>query len=116
MKIVRQILLPSMALLVVAGAASADPSILAITDAPETYVGTRVTLVGTVTKDSVGYLGESLYTLGADGRTITVLSPAPPPAIGERLEVTGDVALRPADDEFTFPPVLVERSRRPSTP
>jgi hypothetical protein len=71
-----------------------------------------VTVAGTVTPQNFGYLGESLYTLQEGDRRLTVVSRSPAPATGTRLEVTGTVRVRPPDEEFTFPPVLEESSRR----
>jgi hypothetical protein len=68
-------------------------------------------VAGDVTEQTVGYGGESLYTLRGDERVITVVSHATAPATGMHLEVTATVAVRPPDEEFTFPPVLIERAR-----
>jgi hypothetical protein len=97
---------------VVPAGAATTLSITTLTDAPQAYVGQEVTVSGTVTAQTVGFRGESLYTLDQDGRRVTVLSAADAPAIGSVLEVTGRVALRPPDEEFTIPPVVVESARR----
>ena len=57
--------------------AAAATSIADIVDHPDTYAGTQVTVVGTVTQQPLGYLGESLYTITADNRRITVVSGQP---------------------------------------
>lgn len=86
-------------------------SIADIIGDPSTYADAQVTVAGDVTEQTVGYAGESLYTLRGDERVITVVSHAPPPAAGTHLEVSATVRVRPPDEEFTFPPVLVESSR-----
>jgi hypothetical protein len=86
-------------------------SIADIIAAPATYADTEVTVAGNVTQQTVGFGGESLYTIRGDQRVITVVSHAPAPAPGTHLEVTATVAVRPPDEEFTFPPVLVEHAR-----
>ena len=85
-----------------------------IVDAPETYAGQRVTVVGTVTDQTIGYRGETVYTIGADDRRITVFGFGPAPAAGDRVEVTAKVGWKAPDEEFTWPPVLVESTRRPA--
>jgi len=78
------------------------------------YANLQVTVVGIVAAPSLGYLGESFYTLFGDQRRINVVSHSPAPAVGDRLEVTAKVGRRPPDEEFDFPPVLVESSRQPA--
>jgi hypothetical protein len=99
-----------------AGCLAATPavatSIAAIVDAPESYVNQQVTVIGTVTAQTIGYRGESVYTLSGDDRRITVFSRGAAPAPGERLEVTAKVGWRAPDEEFTWPPVLLERGRQ----
>jgi hypothetical protein len=99
----------------VAGAAGASAatltSIADIVASPATYADTEVTVAGDVTAQTVGYGGESLYTIRGDERVITVLSHAPAPAMGAHLEVTATVAVRPPDEEVAFPPVLLESAR-----
>jgi hypothetical protein len=85
-----------------------------IVDAPETYAGQRVTVVGTVTEQTIGYRGETVYTIGADDRRITVFGFGPAPATGDRLEVNAKVGWKQPDEEFTWPPVLVESTRSPA--
>jgi uncharacterized protein (DUF58 family) len=97
---------------VVPARAATTLSITTLTDHPQAYVGQEVTVSGTVTAQTIGFRGESLYTLDQNGRRVTVLSGSDAPAIGAVLEVTGQVALRPPDEEFTIPPVVVESTRR----
>ena len=96
--------------LVLAPAARAT-SIGDITSAPASFADKQVTVVGTVTGPPLGYRGESIYTILEDGRKITVVSKSNPPGAGDRLQVTGKVGYRPPDEEFTFPPVIVESAR-----
>ena len=102
------------ALIAVLPGAAAATSIADIVDHPDTYANTQVTVVGTVIPPPLGYLGESIYTIAADDRRITVVSGRSAPATGERIEVNGKVALKPPDEEFTWPPVLFESSRQPA--
>jgi hypothetical protein len=95
-----------------AASALAVTSIAAITDTPASWADTVVTVHGTVTEQSVGHGGESIYTVRGDGRVITVVSHQTAPAPGTPLEVTGTVRVRPPDEEFTFPPVIDETARQ----
>lgn len=88
-------------------------SIAEVVDSASTYANQQVTLVGTVDPGPLAYRGESLYTLRQAGRAISVLGRAPAPAAGAKLSVTGQVALRPPDEEFSFPPILLETQRTP---
>jgi len=92
--------------------AAAATSIADIVDHPDTYAGTQVTVIGTVTQQPLGYLGESLYTITADNRRITVVSGQAPPAAGDHLQVSGNVTVKPPDEEFTWPPVIHETTRQ----
>jgi hypothetical protein len=85
-----------------------------IVRAPQSYAGQRVTVIGTVTEQSIGYGGETVYTIGADDRRITVFGYGTAPAPGERLEVSAKVGWKEPDEEFTWPPVLVESTRQPA--
>ena len=89
-------------------------SIANIVDAPQQYAGQQVTVIGTVSEQTAGYRGQSMYTLGDGPRRVTVISRADAPTAGARLEVTAKVGFRPPDEEFTWPPVLLETSRRPA--
>jgi hypothetical protein len=97
-----------------ASGARGDTSIAAIVDHPDDYANTQVTVTGTVDGPSVGYLGESFYTLRGDERRISVVSHSPAPAVGAQLQVTAKVGRHPPDEEFDFPPVLVESARQPA--
>jgi len=83
-----------------------------VVDAPAQYAGQQVTIVGTVTQETIGYRGESVYTLHDAGKRITVISRANAPAAGDHLQVTATVGFREPDEEFTWPPVLVESGRQ----
>jgi len=98
--------------LALAGHATASESLVAITDQPERFENTDVTLVGTVAPPGLAFLRESAWTLRSEGRALTVFSASPAPAPGERVEVSGTLRLRPPDAEFTWPPVLFETARR----
>jgi len=100
--------------LVLASGARGATSIAAIVDHPDDYANTVVTVVGTVSAPSVGYLGESIYDLAGDERRITVVSHSAAPTVGDHLQVTAKVGRRPPDEEFDFPPVLVESARQPA--
>ena len=95
-------------------AAAGATSIADVVDHPDAYANTQVTVVGTVIQQPLGYLGESMYTIAADDRRITVVSSRTPPAAGERLEVSGKVGVKPPDEEFTWPPVIRESGRQPA--
>lgn len=94
--------------------ARAATPIAAIVDDPASYANSQVTVVGTVTGLSAGYGGESVYTLEAGMRRITVVSHQPPPAPGASLQVEAKVGYRAPDEEFTWPPLLVESLRTPA--
>ena len=95
--------------------AQATTSIADIVDHPDTWANAQVTVVGTVVELSLGYKGQSFYTLNGDGRRISVVSPSPAPAVGDHLQVSGKVGRRPPDEEFDFPSVILESGRQ-STP
>jgi hypothetical protein len=102
------------ALLVLTATAAAPTAIGAIVDSPASYADQDVTVVGTVSEQSFGYRGESAYTLKGDDRRLSVISSASPPVPGTLLQVTGKIGFRAPDEEFTWPPVLLESGR--STP
>lgn len=89
-------------------------SITDIVAAPESYSGQQVTVVGTALDPRASYAGETVYTLSADDRRITVFGRGNAPASGERLEVTAKVGWREGDEEFTWPPILLETGRHPA--
>jgi len=90
----------------------ATTSIAEIVDHPDDWANAQVTVTGTVVELSLGYQGQSFYTLSGDGRRISIVSPNPAPTVGARLEVSGKVGRRPPDEEFDFPPVILESVRQ----
>ena len=94
--------------------AHATTSIADIVDHPDDWANAQVTVVGTVVELSLGYKGQSFYTLKGDGRRISIVSPSAAPAVGDHLQVSGKVGRRPPDDEFDFPPVILESGRQPA--
>jgi uncharacterized protein YggE len=101
-------------LLAAAPAVGLAVTIADIVNAPESYAGQHVTVVGTVTEQTIGYRNETVYTIGADDRRITVFGYGPAPAPGDRIEVSAKVGWKAPDEEFTWPPVLVESTSRPA--
>lgn len=89
-------------------------SIAAIVESPADYANREVTVVGTVTDQAFGYAGQSTYTIRGNDRRITVVSRRNAPRSGEEVRITGKVGFRPPDEEFTFPPVILERERIPA--
>lgn len=100
--------------LLAAAPALATTSIQDIVDHPDTWANAQVSVAGTVVALTLGYQGQSFYTLSGDGRRISVVSPSPAPAVGDHLQVSGAVRRRPPDSEFDFPPVIVESGRQPA--
>jgi hypothetical protein len=92
--------------------ARATTSIKDIVDHPDDWANAQVTVIGTVVELSLGYKGQSFYTLAGDGRRISIVSPSPAPTVGDHLQVSGKVGRRPPDEEFDFPPVVVETARQ----
>ena len=86
----------------------------AILDAPTDYRDRQVTVVGTVVEPVAGSGGESAYNLQDGSRRISVFGKQTPPHLGDRLQVTGTVGYKDPDEEFSFPPVLVESGRDPA--
>jgi len=103
-----------MAALSVVLPAHATTSIADIVDHPDDWANVQVTVLGTVVELSLGYKGQSFYTLKGDGRRISIVSPSAAPAVGDHLQVSGKVGRRPPDDEFDFPPVILESGRQPA--
>lgn len=99
------------ALLAALTATAGATTITDIDAAPAAYADTQVTVSGTVTQQSIGYGGESFYTITDQDHRISVLSRSGPPAPGQTLQVSGRVGYRAPDEEFTFPPILVESAR-----
>jgi hypothetical protein len=97
--------------LLAAAPALASDSIQDIVDHPDSWANANVTVVGDVVDLTIGYQGQSFYTLSGDGRRIAVVSASPAPTVGDHLQITGQVNRRPPDDEFDFPPVILESTR-----
>jgi hypothetical protein len=95
-------------------ARAAATSIADIVADPEGYNGQQVTVIGTVLDPRGAYAGETVYTLSADDRRITVFGRGSTPATGQRLAVTAKVGWREGDEEFTWPPILFESARQPA--
>jgi hypothetical protein len=105
---------PVLIALALSAPAAADPltSIIAITDDPGAYDGTQVTIAGTVGEQTLGWRGDSLYTVDEHGRLITVLSHGDAPLIGTHVQISGRVVVHPeGNSEIEWPPVVVEASR-----
>jgi hypothetical protein len=106
--------------LALAGLALAAPSLAAaltigaILDAPPTYDGEQVTVVGTVVAPVADHRGESAYNLQDGTRRISVFGSGPAPHPGEHLQVSGKVGYKAPDEEFSFPPILLETTRTPA--
>jgi hypothetical protein len=78
----------------------------------DAYANQTVTIEGTVTEKSFGYNSTVAYDLrGSDDYNITVVGKGSPPPPGTKLSVTGKVGRKPPDEEFDFPPVIVESTR-----
>jgi hypothetical protein len=79
----------------------------------DAYANQTVTIEGTVTTRSLGYSSDAIYDLrGSDDYSITIVGPAPAPAPGAKLVVTGKVGRKPPDEEFDFPPAIQESDRK----
>src|SRR5262249_19690279 len=94
-----------------AGIAAAT-TIAEIVAQPGGFANAAVTVTGTVTAQRLGFAGESLFPLEDAGKRVTVLSKQDAPAVGSRVEVDAKVGFRPPDEEFTWPPLLLETARR----
>ena len=96
-------------------AAHVDATTIAdIVAAPESYNGQQVTVTGTVANPSAAYLGDITYNLSADNLRITVFGRGTLPAVGDHVTVDAKVRWREGDEEFTWPPVLLESSHQPA--
>lgn len=113
-RIALAIVLVSGLLAAAASVARGATPLAAIVDAGKTYAGQEVTVIGTVAEPRLGNTGESVYTLTDQDRRISVFSHAAPPALGERIEVTAKVGWKEGDEEFTWPPILLESARHPA--
>ena len=100
--------------LVLAAAPAAATTVADIVGAPETYRGQHVTVVGTVEAPSFAYGNETVYTLSGADRRITVFGFGPAPTVGTHLQVTATVGWKEGDEEFTWPPVLVNSTSQPA--
>jgi hypothetical protein len=100
------------ALAVPAGAVT----IAELVGAGATYKDQTVTVEGTVVSPDVGYKGESAYTLQDGDVRLSVFSRNAPPLAGSRISVTGRVGFKDPDDEFTWPPVVMETARQAVQP
>jgi len=97
-----------------AGVALGATPIATIVGAGESYSGQQVLVAGTVAGPVIGYAGEVVYTLTDQDARISVFGYGTPPAVGDRVEVTAKVGWREGDEEFTWPPVLLESTRNPA--
>jgi hypothetical protein len=78
----------------------------------DTFANQTVTIEGTVTQKSFAYKSDAIYDLrGIDDYSITVVGVGTAPAPGTKLSVTGTVGRKPPDEEFDFPPVILESTR-----
>jgi hypothetical protein len=78
----------------------------------DAYANQTVTIEGTVTEKSLAYKSDAIYDLrGSDDYNITVVGTGTAPAPGTKLSVTGTVGRKPPDEEFDFPPVVLESAR-----
>jgi len=105
---VTRLVLAGLALVSVVSTGATATTIADIVAAPEGYSGQHVTVVGTVADPRAAYAGDIVYTLTADDRRITVFGRGTLPAGGAHVSVTAKVGWREGDEEFTWPPVLVE--------
>jgi hypothetical protein len=84
---------------------------------PDTYDGTAVTVTGRV-EAAIPVGSESGFDLRDGAAKVTVVSRVGPPAVGDRLAVTGTVRVFHEGDggpeENRFPAVIVESSRAPA--
>ena len=110
----RTLRLVAVLLLGVPGVVLAATSIAAIVGAGESYSGQQVVVTGSVASPVIGYAGEVMYTLTDQDARISVFGYGTPPAVGDRVEVTAKVGWREGDEEFTWPPVLLESARHPA--
>jgi len=90
---------------------AAETPIAAIVADGEGYNGQAVMVSGTAVEPAYTYAGEGLYTLTDGDHRITVVAKQPPPTLGSRVTLDAKVGWRTGDDEFTWPPILIEASR-----
>jgi len=78
----------------------------------DAYANQTVTIEGTVTEKSLAYKSDAIYDLrGSDDYNVTIVGKGTAPAPGTKLSVTGTVGRKPPDEEFDFPPVILESLR-----
>jgi hypothetical protein len=78
----------------------------------DAYANQTVTVEGTVTTRSLVYKSDAIYDLrGSDDYSITIVGRGTAPTPGTKLAVTGTVGRKPPDEEFDFPPVILETTR-----
>lgn len=70
--------------------------------------GQRVTVSGTVADPRLGYAGETTYTLTNGVERLAILGKGNAPTKGVQLQVTGTVGFKEPDEEFTWPPILLD--------
>ena len=109
-----RVALVGLVLLAARSTGAAATTIADIVADPEGYAGSQVTVIGTVADPRAAYAGETVYTLSADDRRITVFGRGVLPAGGDHVSVTAKVAWREGDEEFTWPPVIRESGRQPA--
>jgi hypothetical protein len=98
--------------LTVAAGARAATAIAELIRDPARYANTSVTIEGKVVGPLLSYQADVGYTVqGGDDYRINVVAKGERPVVGSRVRVTGTVGYRPPDEEFSFPPVIVETSR-----
>ena len=100
--------LAGLALVTIVSTRATATTIADIVAAPEGYSGQQVTVVGTAVDPRAAYAGDIVYTLTADDRRITVFGRGTLPAGGTHVSVTAKVGWREGDEEFTWPPILIE--------
>src|SRR5690349_25147541 len=87
---------------------AAETPIAAIVAGGEGYNGQSVVVSGTAVEPAYTYAGEGLYTLTDGDHRITVVAKQPPPTLGSRVTLDAKVGWHAGDDEFTWPPILIE--------
>jgi len=108
--------IPVLVALVVLAAPAGATTIADLLGAPASFKDQTVTVEGTVRAPNVGYQGESAYVLEDGGHRLSVFASDVPPVAGSRLSVTGRVGYKAPDEEFTWPPALLETARQPAQP
>jgi hypothetical protein len=105
-------LLAALAVAVVAVPTLAATPIGDVVEHRDAYANQTVTVEGTVTARAFAYKSDAIYDLrGSDEYKITVVGRGAAPVPGTKLSVTGTVGRKPPDEEFDFPPVILESTR-----